>query len=323
MLVYNRCVWLLTAAALLTILPNPDRAAGSEPASRFLTVNGARLEYLEWGGQGTPLVFIAGLGDTPYIYNDLAPEFRSRYRCFGLTRRGFGRSEQTAGGYELDDLVSDIAGFLSALNLKEVTLIGHSFGAIEVMRTAELHPDLIRRMVLLDPAFTAPDSLGRAQTKLLAALGMTPAQRQSSLNSYREYRKFMLRGWSEAAEANLHEQLTINSDGTVQSRTPGRVNEAVNKDRSGWKITRIAVPGLLFLAHNHLTDFVEGRQIDQQTMTEVIQATAEADAADQARVEAFRRDSPRARIVELDHTDHHCFIQRREKVVDEMQHFLP
>jgi pimeloyl-ACP methyl ester carboxylesterase len=242
-----------------------------------------------------------------------------------LTRRGFGRSEQTPDGYELDNLVDDIVGFLNALGLKDVTLVGHSFGAIEVMRTSELHQDLIRRVVLLDPAFAAPDSLARAQVKLLAALGMSPEQRQSSMNSYREYRKFMLRGWSEAAEANLHEQLRIDSDGTVKSRTPARVNEAMNKDRSRgtWNITRLTVPALLILAHNHLTDFAEGAKLDTGTMAEVIQATTEADVVDKARSEAFRRDSPKARIIELDHTDHHCFIQRRERVLEEMQHFLP
>jgi pimeloyl-ACP methyl ester carboxylesterase len=43
--------------------------------SKFVTVNGGRLEYLDWGGDGPPLVFLAGLGSTAHIFNDLAPEF--------------------------------------------------------------------------------------------------------------------------------------------------------------------------------------------------------------------------------------------------------
>ena len=48
-------------------------------ASKFVVVNGVRLEYLDWGGNGPPLVFLAGLGSTAHIFNDLAPEFTSRY----------------------------------------------------------------------------------------------------------------------------------------------------------------------------------------------------------------------------------------------------
>ena len=138
-----KVVRLLVATSLIPQVLS--LAADASPSSHFVSVNNAQLEYLDWGGQGPALVFIAGLGDTPYIYNDLAPEFLSRYHCFGLTRRGFGRSEQTAGGYELDNLVGDIAGFLGTLKLKDVTLVGHSFGAIEVLRASELHPELIRR----------------------------------------------------------------------------------------------------------------------------------------------------------------------------------
>jgi pimeloyl-ACP methyl ester carboxylesterase len=288
-------------------------------------VNGAKLEYLDWGGRGAPLVFIAGLGDTPYVYNDLAPEFTSRYHCLGLTRRGFGRSEQTAEGYELDNLVGDIAGFLAAMNLKDVTMVGHSFGAIEVMRTTELHRDLVRRVVLLDPAFTAPDSVARSQAKVLAALGMSPAQRQASMDSYRQYRKFMLRAWSDAAEANLKAQMVVNADGTVRPKTPASINEAISKDRlkGKWQITSVTVPALFILAHNHLTDFAKDAKLDQETLAEVKRATAEADVIDKARTEQLRHDSPQARVVELDHTDHHCFIQRRTQVLAEMQRFLP
>ena len=49
--------------------------ASTPPPSEFATVNGARLEYLDWGGSGSPLWFLAGLGSTAHIFEDLAPEF--------------------------------------------------------------------------------------------------------------------------------------------------------------------------------------------------------------------------------------------------------
>lgn len=62
------------------------------PPGKFATVNGARLEYLDWGGSGPPLLFLAGLGSTAHIFEDLALEFKSNHRCLALTRRGFGKS---------------------------------------------------------------------------------------------------------------------------------------------------------------------------------------------------------------------------------------
>lgn len=130
-----------------------DRPAPQKPVSRIVPVNGARLEYLDWGGDGAPLVFLAGLGGAAYVFNGLAPEFVSNYHCFGLTRRGFGKSEQTRDGYELDNLVLDIVSFGRSLGLRNITLVGHSYGGTEAVRASELYPELIRRVILLDTAY--------------------------------------------------------------------------------------------------------------------------------------------------------------------------
>src|SRR3989304_1026098 len=123
------------------------------PLSQMVNVNGVSLEYRDWGGSGPPMVFLAGLSDTPYIYNELASEFTSRFHCYGLTRRGHGRSEKTAESYTLEAMVDDVAAFLKALNLTDVTLVGHSYGGTEVVRFAQRYPDTVRRAVVLDIAY--------------------------------------------------------------------------------------------------------------------------------------------------------------------------
>src|SRR5580704_17757245 len=107
-------IWLVDSCAILG-------HAASPPPSKFVKVNGARLEYLDWGGSGLPLIFLAGLGGTAHIFNDLAPEFVAGHRVIALTRRGFGRSEQTAGGYDLDGMARDIFSFANSLGLHDVT----------------------------------------------------------------------------------------------------------------------------------------------------------------------------------------------------------
>ena len=302
--------------------------AGKPPlgASRFVAVNGARLEYLDWGGNGPPLVFLAGLGSTAHVFNDLAPQFTSRYRCVGLTRRGFGQSEQTAGGYRIDNLVEDIVAFARYLDLREITLAGHSYGGVEAVRASELHPELIRRVVLLDTAYDPlPSAAPRAEKKLIDAVTqMSQADRTSSLDSYRNYgRRLMGNLWSDALEADLRETVVVASDGSVEGRTPGWISSAIASERAlGKWPTKIPCPALLIFAQHSWADLLKGLHLDDKTAAEIIKAGAELQAARRSQIEAFRRDSPLARIVELENTEHHCFIQRPERVVAEMLSFF-
>jgi pimeloyl-ACP methyl ester carboxylesterase len=272
-------------------------------------------------------LFLAGGGSTAHIFEDLAPEFRSNHRCLALARRGFGKSEQTAGGYELDNLARDIFAFATRLGLQDLTLVGHSYGGEEAIRGAELFPQLVRRVILLDTAAdTIPPNAPAAEEKLFAAFtGMSGSERLSSLDADRAWEKRLLGDvWSTAAESDLRETVTIAKDGSVKSRTPRRISSAIASERANgkWHITRIPVPALLIFAHNPWTEMIAGLDLGKRQVAEITKAWADLDAARRSQIEAFRRDSDQATIVELDHTVHHCFIQRKERVVEEMREFL-
>ena len=54
----------------------------------FLSVEpGVKLEVLDWGGTGRPLVLLAGLGDTAHVFDTLAAKLAVRYHVYGITRR--------------------------------------------------------------------------------------------------------------------------------------------------------------------------------------------------------------------------------------------
>lgn len=61
------------------------------------------------------------------------------YSCIVPDRRGHGRSDIAASGYDLDTLANDIATITDQLDLDEVVLVGHSAGAQEVVRFLTLH----------------------------------------------------------------------------------------------------------------------------------------------------------------------------------------
>src|SRR5687767_5230885 len=83
-------------------------------ASRSGTVTvtpGVRLNYLDCGGEGEPVLLLPGLYANADIYNDFAPRLTDRFRVLALSRRAHGRSDEPATGYEPDSLVEDIRAF--------------------------------------------------------------------------------------------------------------------------------------------------------------------------------------------------------------------
>jgi len=119
----------------------------------FITFNGVRLHYLDWGGAGETLLLLHGMGDTAHIYDELAPKFTNQFRVLGLTRRGHGESEIPETGYDTATLVEDIRQFLDALKIQRVVLAGHSFAGDELTRFAVVHPDRVIKLIYFDSAY--------------------------------------------------------------------------------------------------------------------------------------------------------------------------
>src|ERR1700722_7294174 len=60
---------------------------------QFVTVDeNVKLEVLDWGGTGRPLVLLAGLGNTAHVFDEFAPKLTPEYHVYGITRRGYGAS---------------------------------------------------------------------------------------------------------------------------------------------------------------------------------------------------------------------------------------
>src|SRR5262249_5483247 len=78
--------------------PTPHRV-------QFITVDeGVKLEVVDWGGSGRPVVLLAGLGNDAHVFDKFAPKLTATYHVYGITRRGFGASSSPASGYSADRL---------------------------------------------------------------------------------------------------------------------------------------------------------------------------------------------------------------------------
>ena len=122
---------------------------------RFVNVQpGVKIETLDWGGTGRPLILIAGAGGTAHAFDDFALLLSPHFHVYGVTRRGYGDSSKPRTGYDADRLGDDVVAVIRTLNIKKPILMGHSFGGQEVSDIATRYPSLIAGAIYLDAIYS-------------------------------------------------------------------------------------------------------------------------------------------------------------------------
>ena len=95
------------------------------------------LHVEDSGGDGRPVVLIYGWPLSAESWKaQVGPLRDAGYRVVAYDRRGFGRSEKPADGYDYDTLAGDLVGLLEDLDLHDVTLVGFSMGGGASISTA-------------------------------------------------------------------------------------------------------------------------------------------------------------------------------------------
>ena len=130
---------------------------------RVIEVDEIRLAYRVWGSPGAePLVLLHALGECAADWDGVAAAFAQRRRVYAPDLRGHGRSDWP-GGYSVEQMEADVLGFLDALRLDRVDLIGHSMGGLVAYLLAGDHPERVRRLILEDVGALLPRKRGIPQ----------------------------------------------------------------------------------------------------------------------------------------------------------------
>lgn len=174
-----------SAAGLAAAGGEAVRAGNVFQAPSVRTRDRTNLFYKEWG-MGKPVVFVHGWAINSDMWQYQMAYLAARnLRCVAYDRRGHGRSGQPGRGYDYDTLADDLAALIEHLDLREVTLVGHSMGGGEIVRYLSRHgAGRVARAVLLStttpfPLKTAdnPDGVEEARfEELRAALGKDAPQ---------------------------------------------------------------------------------------------------------------------------------------------------
>jgi len=144
---------LFACACRARPIPEAERyPAGTPFHAQYRTIDGTRLRMID-SGNGTPVVFIHGIGASLYSWrHQLPPVLSAGYRVIAFDNRGFGFSEQPAHGYHNADYVRLVLALLDSLGIASAVLVGHSMGGEIAAEVALTHPDRVRGLVLLDAA---------------------------------------------------------------------------------------------------------------------------------------------------------------------------
>jgi pimeloyl-ACP methyl ester carboxylesterase len=118
---------------------------------RFVRVNGLRLRYRDWGGDGPPLLALHGSAAHAHWWDPVAPRLGPRLRVLALDWRGHGRSEwPRPPAYASEDFAADLLGFIERLRLERVVVAGHSMGGHAALAFAAWYPSALARLVVVD-----------------------------------------------------------------------------------------------------------------------------------------------------------------------------
>lgn len=271
------------------------------PADQFVTLDGVRFHYLDWGRNGDPLLLLAGLGCNAHVFSEFAPHLSDRFRVLALTRREHGLTDQVHSGHGLADAAEDARRFLDAMGIERAHVAGHSMGGGEVSALAARHPGRVAKVVYLDGAYDWADRPAPEWSEEAAS-----PDRFSSYQDYVDFAHSVLpddiRG--PALDAMLRTSVDICADGSVVDKLSAEAFapfvQALNAFRHPY--SDISAPALAIYA-------VKGQWQGAEAVWRV------------ACRDRFAAETANGRVIMI-RASHYLFIDRRDDVLAAMRQFL-
>jgi len=300
----------------------------SNPKSDFVHVNGIRLHYLDWGGNGPALLFLTGMGSSAYIFNNFARRFTDQFHVLALTRRGQGDSDIPETGYDADTLIEDIRQFMQALKIEKAILAGHSLAGVELTHFAATFPTRVEKLVYLD----ALDD----RREESAIIGQNPLrnikiEREETFpHTLEEYIAIVKRDvpsfaeiWSDLWDEEFSHGVKVNEDGIYVDKMPASIENMMIKNlikEYAPKRVEAKIPILSFYSWKKpkLSNVYTEEQIAAFDQFE----RNIAKPFFKSLISEFQNRFPHAKIIVIPDGHHYCFIAQEELVYGEMRKFL-
>jgi lipase len=198
-------------------------------------VDGGDLRVLRWGAGKRVAVAVHGITASAMSWQAVARHMPADWTLAAPDLRGRGHSRALPGPYGLDTHARDVAAVLAYFGGRPV-LAGHSMGAYVALLTRDAHPELVRRLVLVDGGLPAAVPDGTDLDALLdATLGPAISRLRESYPDTEAYLDFWrahpaLAGhWTADVEAYVRYDL-VAENGRLRSRAEEAAVRADGRD---------------------------------------------------------------------------------------------
>jgi pimeloyl-ACP methyl ester carboxylesterase len=221
----------------------------------YIIAGDLTFHYVQWGTQGSPIIFIHGLTANAFCFQAFADDLARDHRVFAYDLRGRGDSDKPESGYSVPIHAIDLAELIDELGLDRPVVVGHSLGALVGLYFAVHYPKKLSKLVLIDAG--APLPWGTVEEQ--------PAWLTTSINrlgtpvpSFEEYKQrlkaapFLGQYWNSYFDLYFEHDVRLQSDGSVVAKAyrEGILEEGKqgieNKPEEQWK--DVTVPTLLLRA---------------------------------------------------------------------------
>ena len=116
----------------------------------YLEGAGPRLCCVDFGGDGSPILLVHGLGGRAAEWWNTASWLTTTHRVFALDQRGHGRSDKALGDFSRDAYVADVIRVVEWLAVAPAILLGQSMGGLNAFLAAARHPELVRALIVAE-----------------------------------------------------------------------------------------------------------------------------------------------------------------------------
>jgi haloalkane dehalogenase len=123
--------------------PPPGMSSGEVP------VLGSQLAFVA-GGRGDTVLFLHGNPTWSFLWRRVLPGLTGSARCVAVDLIGMGRSGKPAIAYRFADHAAYLEAFADQLGLRDVTVVGHDWGAVLGLDLLRRRPDVVGRIAVCE-----------------------------------------------------------------------------------------------------------------------------------------------------------------------------
>ena len=305
-------------------IPTAKSADGSSHQVFFVPVDkGVKLEVLDWGGVGRPVILLAGLGYDAHVWDKFAPKLTAHYHVYGITRRGFGASSAPAptdGNYSADRLGDDVLAVMDQLKLDKPVLVGHAKAGQELSSIGSRHPEKMAGLVYLDAGYSYAFYDSKHGDLLLDAIEL-----RNRLDEYLAAGAPDLKQYFTELQTSLpqfehdvqdfQDELALMPNMPPRTVAPPPIMVAIGAGAEKYTAIHAPVLGIFADPHNLGQFDADNPQERQKLILDDFERTT-------AQADAFQAGIPGSRVVRIPNAGHMIFVSNEADVLREMNAFI-